>query len=98
LLEQTAQPNGLGLAENEEPPGAELEREERIKQLTDAIESLGERERLIVTLYYREDLRLKDISAIVKLSESRISRMLSAALFEIGETMRARERAAESRK
>jgi len=95
--EQSAQPNGLGLVENEEPPEAELEREERIKQLTEAIEKLGERERLVVTLYYKEDLRLKEISAVLKLSESRISRMLSAALFEIGETMRARDRAEQAR-
>jgi RNA polymerase sigma factor (sigma-70 family) len=77
---------------NEEPPEASIEREERVQQLTEAIERLGERERLVVTLYYKEDLRLKEISAILKLSESRISRMLSAALFEIGETMRARDR------
>jgi len=96
--EQSAQPNGLGLMENAEPPEAELERAERIEQLTKAIESLTERDRLVVTLYYKEDLRLKEISAILKLSESRISRILSAALFEIGEKMRAADPDLEPRK
>ena len=95
--EQTAQPNGLGLAEYEEAPEAELERWERIGQLTEAIEALDERSRTVVTLYYREDLRLKEISAILKLSESRVSRILSAALFELGENLRARDRVEESR-
>ena len=90
--EQTAMPNGLGLAHEVEPPEMELERWERLQILGDAIEALPERERLVVTLYYREDMRLKEISQVLKLSESRISRILSAALFELGQTLRARER------
>ena len=35
-----------------------LEREERKQLLSDAIAALPERERLVVTLYYMEDLRL----------------------------------------
>ncbi|WP_238537511.1 sigma-70 family RNA polymerase sigma factor [Zavarzinella formosa] len=89
--EQTAQPNGLGLMENAEPPEAELERWERIQMLTDAIESLDERSRMVITLYHKEDLRLKEISVIMKLSESRISRILTAAMFELGERVRGRE-------
>jgi RNA polymerase sigma factor FliA len=90
--EQTAQPNGLGLAEYEEAPEAELERFERLQLLAEAIESLPHREKMVVTMYYKEDLRLKEISLVLKLSESRISRILSAAMFEIGEYMRAKER------
>jgi RNA polymerase sigma factor for flagellar operon FliA len=43
-----------------------------------------------VTLYYREDLRLKEISEIMQLSPSRISRLISKALFELGELLRVR--------
>lgn len=88
--EQTAEPNGLGPAQEVEPPQAEMERWETIQQLTDAIEALPEKERMAVTLYYREDLRLKEISTIMKLSPSRISRLLSKATFELGEVLRAR--------
>jgi RNA polymerase sigma factor FliA len=93
--EQTAQPNGLGLMEHEEAPEAELERWERIQLLSEAIEQLPARERMVVTLYYKEDLRLKEISQIMKLSESRISRILSAAMFELGEYIRAKEQQEE---
>jgi RNA polymerase sigma factor for flagellar operon FliA len=74
-----------------EQPDAVLERSEQRRLLTEAIESLPERERLVVTLYYMEDLRLKEIGQVLKLSESRVSRLLNAALFQLGEHLRARE-------
>jgi RNA polymerase sigma factor FliA len=92
--EQTAQPNGLGLMEDQEPPEAEMERWEKIQSLTDAIETLDPRSKMVVTLYYKEDLRLKEISKLLQLSESRISRILSAAMFELGERLRAKDRIA----
>lgn len=88
--EQTAQPGGLTPMEMVAPPHAEVERWETIQQLTEAVEALPERERLAVTLYYREDLRLREMSKIMKLSESRISRLLSRALFALGEALRAK--------
>jgi RNA polymerase sigma factor for flagellar operon FliA len=95
--EQTAQPNGLALSESVAPPEEEFERWERIQMLGDCIEQLPARERMVVTLYYREELRLKEISQIMHLSESRISRILSAALFELGEKIRARERKSDEK-
>lgn len=89
--EQTAQPNGLGLMEDQEPPEAELERDERTQSLMEAIDSLDQRSKMVVTLYYKEDLRLKEISQLMNLSESRISRILSAAMFELGERLRRKE-------
>ena len=93
--EQTAQPNGLQLQQQESPPENELERKERIGQLAAAIENLSERERQVVTLYYLEDLRLKEISQIMNLSESRLSRILSKAMYELGEQLRAEETASQ---
>ena len=52
---------------------------------------LPESERLAVTLYYMEDLRLKEIGEVLKLSESRVSRLLKAAEHHIEEFIRARE-------
>jgi RNA polymerase sigma factor for flagellar operon FliA len=54
-------------------------RQEDRARLADAIEQLPERERLVVTLYYLEDLRLREIAELLKLSESRVSRLLSQA-------------------
>ena len=92
--EQTAEPNGLGTAVTVDPPDAEAERWESIQQLTEAIESLPPKERVAVTLYYREELRLKEIAEVMNLSPSRISRLLSKATFELGELLKARGRAA----
>jgi RNA polymerase sigma factor for flagellar operon FliA len=90
--EQTAVPNGLGLLRQSEPPEAELERWERSERLAEAIRALPPREQTVVTLYYRDELRLREISAVMGLSESRLSRILSAATFELGERLRALER------
>jgi RNA polymerase sigma factor for flagellar operon FliA len=88
--EQTAQPNGLGPVETMAPPEAEVERWEAVQHLTEAIENLPEKERVAVTLYYREELRLREISLVMKLSPSRISRLITRALFDLGEVLRAR--------
>lgn len=66
-----------------EPPSRRLEEEERARLLAEAVEALPPQERLVVTLYYAEDLRLKEISAVMGLSESRVSRLLSAALLRL---------------
>lgn len=90
-LDGSADPIGTRLDdERQERPDTQAEREEQRRLLTQAIEALPPRERIIVTLYYLEDLRLKEIGEVMQLSESRVSRLLNAALFNLGEYMRAR--------
>lgn len=48
--------------------------------LARAIERLPERERLIVTLYYYEELTLKEISLVLHLTEARISQLHTKAI------------------
>lgn len=55
------------------------QRNELQAALAEGIERLPERQRLVVTLYYLEDLRLKEIGRVLKLSESRVSRLLAEA-------------------
>lgn len=72
----------LHLADRRTPDGrAEraVESSEVKRQLADAIEQLPERERLVITLYYLEDLRMKEIGEALSLSESRVSRILTRA-------------------
>jgi RNA polymerase sigma factor FliA len=78
------------LDEREAAPDAQAERSEQAALLTDGMASLPERERLVLTLYYMEDLRLKEIAKSLNLSESRVSRVLNAALFHLGEFMRSK--------
>jgi RNA polymerase sigma factor for flagellar operon FliA len=51
--------------------------------LGSAIESLPEKERLAVTLYYYEELNLKEIGAVLGLTESRICQILSQAMIRL---------------
>ena len=52
-------------------------REERFnKRLAEAIASLPERERLVLALYYDRGLNLKEVGAILGVSESRVSQLL----------------------
>ena len=45
-----------------------------------AIDALPEKERLAVTLYYYEEMNLKEIGAVLGLTESRICQILSQAM------------------
>jgi RNA polymerase sigma factor for flagellar operon FliA len=71
-------------------PEAALEREETANLLRAAVDALPPQEATAVTLYYREDLRLKEIGQVLNLSESRVSRILNAALFHLTEYFRVR--------
>ena len=61
----------------------EIEIKEKYKILADAIEKLPEKEKLVVALYYQEDLTLKEIAVVMKLSESRISQLHSQAILRL---------------
>ncbi len=60
-------------------PAEELQQQEFQGQLGEAIKQLSEREQLIMSLYYEQELNLKEIGAVLEVSESRISQLLSQA-------------------
>lgn len=53
------------------------------KSLADEISGLPERERMVLTLYYDEDLNLREIGAVIGVSESRVSQIHSQALIRL---------------
>lgn len=53
------------------------------EKLVEAIELLNEKERLVVTLYYYENLKLKEIAEILGVTESRVSQIHSASLIKM---------------
>jgi RNA polymerase sigma factor for flagellar operon FliA len=60
------------------PQPFEQIRDARFQQrLAEAIGSLPERERLVVTLYYDRGLNLKEVGAVLGVGESRVSQLLS---------------------
>ncbi len=48
-----------------------------------AIDTLPEKERIVVTLYYNEELNLKEIGETLGVTESRISQILSQAMVRL---------------
>ncbi len=50
------------------------------QRVMEAIETLPEREKLVLTLYYREELNLKEIGAVLEVGESRVSQLHSQAI------------------
>ena len=63
-----------------ESPEERVEKEELSKTLGEALELLTEKEQKVITLYYYEELTLKEISNILEVSESRISQLHTRAL------------------
>ncbi len=64
-------------------PDEEFEKGALKEELVNLIKHLPERQRLILALYYYEELTLADIGMILGLSESRISQILSQTLAEM---------------
>ena len=53
------------------------------QQLVLALKMLPEREQLALSLYYEQDLNLKEIGVVLSVSESRISQILSKAIAQL---------------
>ena len=56
-------------------PQAEAQASELKDRLADAIEGLPERERLVIALYYYENLTLREIGEVLGVTESRVSQL-----------------------
>lgn len=75
--------DGITMDRNAARPEQRMEVVELRELLADAIEKLPEKERMVVTLYYYEELTLKEISCIMKVSESRISQLHTKAIMRM---------------
>lgn len=72
--------SGYDMFEESSPsPVAGIERDAFQKHLSQAISHLPEREQLVLALYYDEELNLKEIGAVLGVSESRVSQLHSQA-------------------
>ncbi|CCY58885.1 rNA polymerase sigma factor [Clostridium sp. CAG:632] len=65
-------------ADNE--PEKVYEKEELKNLLKESLDKLTEKERMVVVLYYYEELTLKEISSVLEVSESRVSQLHTKAL------------------
>ena len=69
---------------------SDLERDEMRKLLVESIELLSEQERLVIALYYYEELTLKEIGQVMELSESRVSQIHTKSVLSLRAKLRMR--------
>ncbi len=89
---ETSTTLGDTIAERSEGPGALLERSELRSQLAEAIERMPEREKIVLTLYYFENLTLAQIGEVLGVTESRVSQIHTKAVLHLRSRLQATER------
>jgi RNA polymerase sigma factor for flagellar operon FliA len=72
-----------GICDFTRGPADDLVMEEFKHALAKVIASLPERERLVMSLYYDEELNLREIGAVLNVSESRVCQIHSQALLRL---------------
>jgi RNA polymerase sigma factor for flagellar operon FliA len=83
-LEEDAELHGdARVAQYAPAPQADLESAEFQQELARAIEGLPERERLILSLYYEQELNLREIGAVLGITESRVCQVHGQAMVRL---------------
>lgn len=82
------------MVEDEKSPNPvhEFEWSEAKKLVKDILKKLNQQERLVIALYYYEELNLREIGEVLGISESRISQIHSRVIITIKGTLRNRFR------
>lgn len=74
--------------ENIIPTSDLVEKKEMIDIMEKAIDMLNDKDKLVLSLYYYEELTLKEIGMILGVSESRVSQLNSRAISKLRENMK----------
>ena len=67
----------------DESPSATVERAALEQLISTAVEQLPDPEKLILALYYKEELTLREIGDIVKLRVSRVSELKTTSILRL---------------
>ena len=86
-LENNTSADVMKTVESGEPLVALLSAQTR-QRLKDAIDALPEKERLVLSLYYYEELTMKEISKVLSLTESRVCQLHSTAVLHLRSVFR----------
>jgi DNA-directed RNA polymerase specialized sigma24 family protein len=76
LLDTIQDPNAID-------PAQEMDASEMKDRLAEAIARLPEREKLVVALYYYENLTLREIGEVLGVTESRVSQLHTKAVLRL---------------
>ncbi len=64
-------------------PQQDLERSEFQREMAEAIQSLPQREKLVLSMYYDDEMNLREIGAVLEVSESRVCQIHGQALLRL---------------
>ncbi|MFE8699101.1 FliA/WhiG family RNA polymerase sigma factor [Cytobacillus sp. FJAT-54145] len=71
-----------------EIPEEKVMKDELIQEMANMISSLNEKEQLVLSLFYQEELTLTEIGQVMDLSTSRISQIHSKAIFKLRQSLK----------
>ena len=74
--------------EDQVPPAEQHHQRELLDRLVRAIQSLEERQQLVISLYYYEELTLKEIGQVLGVSESRVCQLHARAILNLKAAMK----------
>jgi RNA polymerase sigma factor for flagellar operon FliA len=87
------------LEDNHSPgPAEQVEASEQMALLRSAIVQLPERERRLLTFYYREEMTMKDISKIMNISESRVCQLHIQAVLRLRNALHIQQGSPQTRR
>lgn len=83
FLDRQSQGNSLA-----DEPLTQLLKGDFRRQLIEAIERMPEREQLLLSLYYEEELNLREIGAVLEVTQSRVCQLHSQAISRLRSSLR----------
>ena len=86
-VNETFSANKLSASEDNNPD-AILQKKEMTRILSEMIDSLPEKERTVISLYYYEEMTLKQIAGILRVTESRVSQIHSKVIAKMGHKLK----------
>lgn len=75
-------------SDSEEQPDYQLQKKSLKEELKHHIKELPERERIVLALYYYEELTLSDIGQVLSISESRVSQIMNKTLITLQQKLK----------
>ena len=79
-LEEGEVSRGNVLVDQEDSPHKKIESQEEIDRVLGELDKLSARERLVISLYYLEEMTLKEVGLVLGVSESRVSQIHGKAM------------------
>jgi hypothetical protein len=73
--------------DHQEDPSEVIAERDLKNQLMQAIDGLPEREKLVLSLYYYDELTLKEIGQVLEISESRVCQLHARAILALKASM-----------